>query len=239
MAARLDGPCARVHSRGVGTAETVDRMAREADAATLARARAAFEARTGSFAPGEPWYEERIRAAFDDALATFEGGALARTFAARADVQDAERAVARALPRSERGVFVAERGGAEHVICASLLGARFEVLSAGVAERLRGGERFDGRIASIGGVLEILPGAVFHPAEAHEALAGLAVEIAERGLPAGLGTQADLADAILRMKMRFDRFTSIHARHVYRYDALARTEILAASWARPEHRSSR
>jgi hypothetical protein len=31
--------------------------------------------------------------------------------------------------------------------------------------------------------------------------------------------------------MRFDRFTSIHAKHVYRFDAIDRTEILAAPWA--------
>lgn len=236
MAARLDAACARVHSPGVGTADTVDRMAREADASALARARAAFEARTGPFAPGDAWYEERIRACFDDALATFEGGALARAFAARADVSDAERIVARALPRAERSVFVAERVEGDVVVCESLFGARYEVLAAGVAERLRGGERFDGRIASIAGALEILPGAIFHPAEAHEAIAGLARELEDKGLPPGLSTQADLADAILRMKMRFDRFTSIHARHVYRYDALGRVEILAASWARHEPR---
>lgn len=226
-----------MHSRLVGTADTVDRMAREAHAPTLARARAAFEARTGSFAPGDPWYEERIRASFDDALGTFEGGALARAFASRADLLETERAVARALPRAERSVFLAlhvERGVA---VCESILGARYEVAAIGPAERLRGGECFDGRLASIGGALELLPGAIFHPAEAEEAIAAIAHELGERGLPAGLETQADLADAILRMKMRFDRFTSIHARHVYRYDALARMEILAASWARHEPRS--
>jgi hypothetical protein len=35
------------------------------------------------------------------------------------------------------------------------------------------------------------------------------------------------------MRMRFDRFTSIHARHVYRYEAIDRLEILAAPWAKP------
>jgi hypothetical protein len=34
------------------------------------------------------------------------------------------------------------------------------------------------------------------------------------------------------MRMRHDRFVSIHARHVYRIDALDTLEIKSASWKR-------
>ena len=39
------------------------------------------------------------------------------------------------------------------------------------------------------------------------------------------------ADPLMRMRMRLDRFESIRARHIYRFDALDRTEILTAPWA--------
>lgn len=219
-------------------AELVERMSREADEAAVARARAAFQAATGPFEPGEAWYEERISAFFDFALASFEEGAIARAFARRTDIGDDERTGALAIARAERSVFLVERNDAD-LVCVSLFGARYRISATGVAARFSGGERFDGRIVSIGGALELMPGAVFHPAEANDAIARLLADVAAKGLPEAVRSQAGLADALLRMRMRLDRFTSIHARHVYRYDAIARTEILAASWARPEGRAAR
>jgi hypothetical protein len=218
----------------VGLSDLVERMAREADPAAIARARTAFEAATGPFAAGETWYEERISAFFDYALASFEHGALARAFAARGDVSDADRAVAVAITRAERSVFRVERTDAG-LVCESLFGARYPVVATGTATRWLGGERFDGRLVSLDGGIEAMPGALYHPAETHEAIDHLLREITTRGT--GDRTHEAIADALLRMRMRFDRFTSIHAKHVFRYDALDRTEILAASWARPEGRA--
>lgn len=212
-------------------ADLVERMSREADAAAIARARAAFQQTTGPFDPGDAWYEERIRAFFDFALAGFEDGALARAFGARGDLDPTERAGAIAVARAERSVFVVERTDAG-LVCESLFGARYRIAQTGVAARFEGGERFDGRIVSIGGALELMPGAIFHPAAAHGAIDAMLAEIRAKGLPPSVQTQEALADSLLRMRMRLDRFTSMHARHVYRYDAIARTEILAASWAR-------
>lgn len=205
----------------------VERMEREADSAALAAARVEFEAATGPFAPGEPWYEERIAAFFDFALGSYDGGRLARAFAARADVPDAERALALALARAERSTFrVERRDGA--IVCESLFGARYRVADEGTGARLRDQDRFDGRLVAIDGRILVAPGTVFHPAEAHEAIDRLLDEVATRGAP-----RVSLPDALLRMRMRFDRFTSMHARHVYRYEAIERMEILAASWHRP------
>lgn len=222
----------------MGLCELVERMAREADPAALARARTEFEARTGVFAVGEAWYEERISAFFDFALAGFEERGLARAFARRGDITDQERAMGTAIARSERSLFRVDRR-ASTLVCESLFGARYRVAAIGVASRFQGGERFDGRIVAIGSGLEVMPGALFHPAQAHEAIDQIVAEVASKGLPPTARSQDALADALLRMRMRFDRFTNMHARHVYRYDAIEKTEILAASWARPEGRAPR
>jgi hypothetical protein len=213
----------------VALAELVERLAREAAEIDIARARAAFEANTGAFAVGDAWYEERISAFFDFAVASFEGGAIARAHLPR------DREAIAAIVRSERSVFRVERvEGA--LVCVSLFGARYRIAAQGVAARFEGGERFDGRIASHEGALHVMPGAIFHPAETHEAIDHLLAEVGKRGLPPQTRSQDALADALLRMRMRFDRFTSIQPRHLYRYDALERMDILAASWARPEKR---
>ena len=234
MSSALDGRARVAHSGRVGLSELVERMAREADASAVAQARVEFEARCGPFAAGEAWYEERISAFFDFALASFEGGTLARAFAARPDVSSEDRTLALAIARAERSLFRVERLG-DDLSCESLFGARYRI--ARQDARFRGGERFDGRIVSTEGGLEVMPGAVFHPDEAHEAIDQVLAEVSSKSPHAR--TQHDLADALLRMKMRFDRFTSMSARHVYRYDAIDRTEILAASWARPEGRAAR
>lgn len=222
----------------MGLPELVERLAREAEPAVVTRGRAAFEASGGPFAAGDPWYEERISGFFDYLIARFEGGAVARAFARRADVSDEERTIAAAIPRAERSLFRIERTEAG-LVAVSLFGARYRISPVGVAARLLGGERVDARLVALAGGLELMPGAIFHPAETHEAIDRLLAEIVDRGPPVGARTQDALADALLRMRMRFDRFTSMQARHVYRYDALERTEILAASWARPEGRAAR
>jgi hypothetical protein len=238
VSSSLDGGASADQARAVALADLVERMSREADQASIARAREAFHAATGPFEGGERWYEERINAFFDFALASFEDGALARAFARRADLTDDEQRAAIALTRAERSVFVVE-AGAGGLVCTGLFGARYRVAATGVAARFSGGERFDGRIVSLDGVLQLMPGAVFHPPEAENAIAHLLADVQAKGIPPAVRSQAELADALLRMRMRLDRFTSIHPRHVYRYDAIERTEILAASWARPEGRAAR
>ena len=215
----------------VALPDLVERIAREADPDAVARARIAFEAMTGAFAVGEAWYEERICAFFDYAIASFEDGAIARAHARRVGAHEAERSAIDAITRAERSVYRVERSE-RGLVCESLFGARYRIAPDGVAAHFEGGERFDGRIVALDGALVIMPGALFHPAETHAAIDALHAEIGKRGLPPGAPSQEAIADALLRMRMRFDRFMSIQARHVYRYDAIERTDILAASWAR-------
>jgi hypothetical protein len=211
----------------VAIEDVIDRIVREADPATLDRARHAFDAVTGPFAPGESWYEERIAAFFDFAIASFEDGAIARAFAARPDVTDEERRTALAAARSERSLFRATTSGEDLVLECAIGGAAYPLSREGAASRLREGDLLDGRLASLDGRIVLLPGPVFHPREAHEAIDRVLNEVRQRGR-----RDDDVTDALLRMRMRFDRFTSIHARHVYRYEALDRLEILAAPWAK-------
>ncbi len=185
-------------------------MAREADEASIARARVQFEALTGPFSAGEAWYEERISAFFDYALASFEAGALVRAFAARADVTDEERAIARAIKRAERSVYRVERSG-EGLVIGSLYGARYRIARSGVAARFEGGERFDGRIVSIGGAIEIMPGAVFHPAETHDAMDRLLAEIAEKAPTAR--SQEQIADAVGKERSSVTNFLRLLKLH--------------------------
>jgi hypothetical protein len=213
----------------VGLEDVVDRIVREAEPHALERARASFDATTGTFAPGESWYEERIAAFFDFAIASFDRGAIARSFAAREDVSEGERRAAIAVTRAERSVFRASASASEELVLECLIGgARYRVSREGAASRLREGDVLDGRLVALDGRIVLMPGTVFHPREAHDAIAELLDRVRERGRADG-----DLPDALLRMRMRFDRFTSIHARHVYRYEAIDRLEILAASWAKP------
>lgn len=210
----------------------VDRIVSDSDPDAVARARAEFAARTGSFEPDDAWFEERTRAAFDFALVDWgePRGVLLQAWAARAPAQDAR--AARALGRSIRGLFRVERLAEEpSVRLIELLGGASVVLGAesSLVSRLRDGDVFDGRVLLFDGAVRVLPGMVFHPAEAAAAM----TEILAAARAAGR-TDPRILDGLLRMRMRFDRFTGMHARHVYRWDAIDRTEILAASWARPK-----
>ena len=204
----------------------IEQAIAEVSEGELARAREEFHARTGAFEAGEPFYEERIRAFFDWLAIEREGGAVLRGLAARLP---AEGETITALLRSMRSLYRvgASRDG-EHLVDCLLFGARFRLRSdEGPASRLGPGDVFDGRLAGVGGAVLLAPGPVFHPRQAHGALLGLLDQARAAGRCDG-----SLLDPLLRVRMRFDRFTSMHVRHVYRFDSIDRTEILAAPWAR-------
>lgn len=207
----------------------LERAIAEIDPAIVARAREEFHALTGSFEPGEPFYEERIRAFLDWLTIERDGGAALRAFLARAELAPEDRALGRALLGSMRSLFRVRSIDAEGrpVIECALHGARFALRADELpASRLRAGDVLDGRAVGIDGVVWLAPGPVFHPREVHDALDALLAEAAAAGR-----RDETLLDPLLRMRMRFDRFHSIRARHVYRFDGLERTEILTAPWA--------
>lgn len=200
--------------------------------ADLTEARAAFERATGGFADVDPWYEERIRAFLDWYVCEWRA-ARGETTVARwirqAEASPAELEAARALVRPARGLYAVAEGeeGAELRVEDRIGGARFRVASDSAAGRLRPGDLFDGRLVLAGETVRVLAGAVFHPRDAYEAIDALLAEATRRDT-----RTVELLDPMLRMRMRLDRFTSIRAKHIYTFAAVAEMDVLAAPWAR-------
>jgi len=201
--------------------------------ASIDEARAAFEARCGTFSTEDPFHEERIRAFSDELVCDYRGpdgrSAAARALASVpvADAGDTAEWV-RGLARAERSLFRAELDASGARLRCLLGGAVYRVrLEDGATSRLRTGDVFDGRIAPVRGEIRVLPGVVFHREEAHEPLLALLPDAVQSGRE-----RRAILDGLLRMRMRHDRFVSIHARHVYRLDALDTVEIKAAPWKR-------
>lgn len=212
----------------------IDTLVARASSAERDAARASFEARGGAFTTADTFHEERIRA-FSDELVCAHRGVDGHTLAERAvgeiPAGDASETSAwlRALTRSERSVYRVEIAtGGPAIRCllgGSVLLVRLDADPREPSARLREGDVFDGRAVPVRDEVRVLPGMVFHREEAHEALFALVPQALARGL-----SRAAILDGLLRMRMRHDRFTSIHAKHLYRVDALSTREIQAASW---------
>lgn len=204
---------------------SIERIALASSEAEIAAARADFVARTGSFEPDEPFYEERVRAAFDDAV-TSHGSPRAAMLRRWLLSHDEPRT--RALLRTWRTLLVVEKVGEHALVRALLTDAPFLVVrDEGPAGKLREGDLFDGRLFVHDGV-RLLPGPVFFERDAHQAIGAVLAEARRHGR----GSEAS-CDALLRMQMRRLRQPGLRVHHVYRWDAFDRREILAAPWVRP------
>jgi hypothetical protein len=172
-----------------------------ARAARVAAMRAAFEERTGRFVPEDPWFEARSRAFWDDAVTT-QGFGREVTSALPSPLPESAHVWIPRLERAQRGLFVlagsAEKrepvlrdlwGGAEFLVN-EIDDATRDALAVAVAP-------FDARLigsdepARVG----ILPGAVFHPADAASAIHAV-LEAARAEGRRG----SDVLDALLRME---------------------------------------
>ena len=186
-------------------------------AARVAEMRAGFEARTGAFAPDDAWFEERSRAFWCDAVTRARFGR---------EVKDAltpdERCWLGPLERAHRGLFRAEGetlvdvwSGAELVVTLVDDVSRAE-LDAG------SGQLFDARVVGWEGGdprravrLALLPGALFHPRDATEAIAPVISAARARDL-----ATHDLLDALLRMERTLRSLSRVKAAYAYRPEAL-------------------
>ncbi|MDP9002582.1 MAG: hypothetical protein M3O46_21035 [Myxococcota bacterium] len=189
-------------------------------AARVAEMRAAFEHRTGEFAPDDDWFEERSRAFWCDAVTHGRFGR---------EVHDAltaeERVWLYPLERSHRGLFRAEDGvlvdawsGAEFVITVIDDDSRAELAAAA-------GQLFDARVSATYGiandsvrslVVALLPGAVFHPRDATVAIGPVLDAARDRHL-----STDHALDALLRMERALRSLSRVKAAYAYRPDALA------------------
>jgi len=201
--------------------------------------RRAFEARTGAFTPEDPWFEARSRAFWDDAVTA---GGFARhvaaevaespwvdafgrahrgLFLARLDVDaddtarlDAGAFGAAGTARLDAELWVLEDvwGGADF-----LVGAPGEGLREALLASIHSGSLLDGRVVARDEptMLALLPGAVFHPADATEPIH--VVLEAARARDVATGT---VLDALLRMERNLRSLSRVKAAYAYRPDAL-------------------
>jgi hypothetical protein len=179
--------------------------------------RRTFAERTGAFGPEDAWFEARSRGFWDDAV-TRQGFAEL----VLEELPEAARPWAKVLRRAHRGLFYASRtmgrwllrdiwGGAEFLID-DIDDAMRSSLSAPAGP-------FDGRLAALGDPIRvgILPGALFHPEDAAEAIEKL-LEVAQ-----GRAMQTDdVLDALLRMELSLRSMSRVKPAYAYREQALAR-----------------
>lgn len=176
--------------------------------------RRAFERRTGAFGPEDAWFEARSAAFWDDALVH----GFAR--AVMTEVAEPLRACVDALERAHRGLYSVHRKQKTLLECA-VTGAVFAIdppQNAGLADAL---ERADGFVQGfVAGAADpeevvLLSGAVFHAAEASDAIEAVLPVARERKVP-----EPELFDALLRMDRTLRAMPRAKAALAYRPEAL-------------------
>ncbi|HTQ45667.1 MAG TPA: hypothetical protein VMI75_23075 [Polyangiaceae bacterium] len=200
--------------------ETVARIVQlggaPARAERVAALRASWEERTGAFSPEDPWFEERSRGFWDDAVTTQRFGR---------DVVDEltedERVWLGPLERAHRGLFRVSSedrdvledvwSGAELVVSTMDEASRAELDTSS-------GQLFDARVVGAEDPLTValLPGAVFHSRDATEHVAPVLAAARARGMSTG-----DTLDALLRMQRALRSLSRVKPAYAYRAEALS------------------
>ncbi len=183
----------------------------------VAELRAAFEARTGSFASEDAWFEERSRAFWSDAVTAGHFGRLVE-----AELTEAERRWLGPLERAHRGLF---RMAGRQTLVDVWSGAELEVTvldeletRAELDASVEGLQLFDGRVVGVDGAgfsIALLPGLVFHPREATAPIEAVIRAARERAM-----NTPDVLDALLRMERTLRSLSRVKAGYAYRPDAL-------------------
>jgi hypothetical protein len=224
----------------MGVLEAAARIVQLGGGAPARRARAAelraeFETRTGAFSPDDAWFEERSRAFWCDALTR---GRFGRDV--EEELSSEDRLCLGPLERAHRGLFRAardrraERGqvlvdvwsGAELVVTALEDESRAELDAAA-------GQLFDARVAGTDDplVLSLLPGAIFHPRSASEAIEAVIGAARARDL-----STHDTLDALLRMERQLRALSRVKTAYAYRAEALS---AQASAAPRPVRRAAK
>ncbi|HEX8793538.1 MAG TPA: hypothetical protein VF765_21495 [Polyangiaceae bacterium] len=205
----------------MGLLETVARIVQlggaPARAARVAALRARWEERTGAFSPEDPWFEERSRAFWDDAVTAQRFGGDVMD-----ELEESERAWLGPLERAHRGLFrvsVEDRDVLEDVWS----GAQLVVSTVDEASRAEldasSGQLFDARVVGTAGpslTVALLPGAVFHSRDATEPIAPVLAAARAQGM-----STADTLDALLRMQRALRSLSRVKPAYAYRAEALS------------------
>jgi hypothetical protein len=205
---------------GMGLLDTVARIVQlggsPARASRVAALRASWEERTGAFLPEDPWFEERSRAFWDDAVTTQRFGG-----EVTAELEEQERVWLGPLQRAHRGLFrvsAVDRDVLEDVWS----GAQLVVSTMDEASReeldASSGQLFDARVVGAADPLTValLPGAVFHSRDATEHVAPVLAAARTRGMSTG-----ETLDALLRMQRALRSLSRVKPAYAYRPEALA------------------
>jgi hypothetical protein len=186
-------------------------------AARVADMRAAFEARTGAFAPEDAWFEERSRAFWSDAVTR---GRFGREVEAHLTAEEARWVVP--LERAHRGLFRAAVATEGRLLVDVWSGAEFRITEVddGSSAELEAaaGQLFDGRVVGGGSpvTVALLPGAIFHPRDAAEAIGAVLTAARAAGLPTH-----ETLDALLRMERTLRALSRVKPAYAYRPAALS------------------
>lgn len=182
----------------------------------VAELRAAFEARTGSFASEDAWFEERSRAFWSDAVTAGHFGRLVE-----AELTEAERRWLGPLERAHRGLF---RMAGRQTLVDVWSGAELEVGVVDEASRAEldasSGQLFDARVVGRDApfTVALLPGAVFHARDATPCIEPVLAAARARGL-----SGAETLDALLRMQRAHRSLSRVKVAYAYRVEALERS----------------
>jgi hypothetical protein len=201
--------------------------------AVAAELRGAFEARTGTFSADDPWFEERSRAFWCDAVTRGRFGRMVE-----AELSPEDRRWLGPLERAHRGLFrrVVQGTGRTETSSEELLvdlwsGAEIVVSTFDDATRAElgaaAGQLLDARVVGDGAdggeepsgarpLVALLPGAVFHPRSATIAIEAIVETAHARGM-----TTHDTLDALLRMERALRALSRVKAAYAYRTEALS------------------
>ena len=193
-------------------------LSRAADAQRAERVlamRAAFEARTGSFSPRDSFFEGRSAAFWDDALTS---GGFGRELLSDLSAESA--AMVEPFARAHRGLFHVEPEDDRFLLADEWSGAEFvaEPASPGLRDALeRVSGLVDGRVVGVPVAerIVLLPGAVFHAADAIDPIRALLPEARARKME----TQTFL-DTLLRMDHALRALSRVKPAFAYRKEAL-------------------
>ncbi len=193
----------------------VTRVGAATPAETMAALHRAFERRTGAFGPDDPWFESRSRAFWDDTMTRQQAcSGLLGT------LERGERIWAAALSSSHRGLFRSRCEDGAIVISDVLGGAELLVHEVDEASRdalASTAGLFDGTVVALRSPARIalLPGAIFHPEGAEDAIGQVVAAARARALPDGA-----LLDALLRMELSLRTLSRVKPSYAYRASAL-------------------
>jgi len=196
--------------------------AKPAWADIVAEMRRSFEERTGAFWPDDAWFDARGQAFWDDALTT-------QRFAHRVadSLDEGTRAWAPRFERTHRGLFRAHHEAGAFVIDDVWSGASFVIdapsdalasaLEAASVDTAGEDQLFDGRVIGCASPFSVvlLPGAVFHRAEASAAIEAVVAEAKKKTL-----AKDDALDALLRMDRKLQSHARVKPTYAYRADLL-------------------